>query len=132
MVFESSSAEMLKHSSGKEHSSDKNSDMVKYCPKHKYGKPVGRREIVEKYAALGLLALERDFNGGRDFTEQTLQFWSPMELIVNRKHFAISVRAHYYACHQDQHSHEPPGKKLLRRAAKEAVRDELLDFEDCE
>lgn len=107
--------------------------MVKYCPKHKYGKPVGRREIVEKYAALGLLALERDFNGGRHFPEHTLQ-WSPspMELIVNRKHYVISVRAHYYTCHQDPHSNEPPKKKLLRRVAKEAVRDELLDFEDCD
>lgn len=116
---------------GKWYSSDEYPRMVKYSPKHKHGKPVGRREIVEKYAALGFFALERDFNGGKEFPEHS-QFWSPAELIVNHKHFVISVRVSGYLCHQDCYWSEPPKKKLLLRAAKEAVRDELLDFEDCE
>ncbi|KAH8766174.1 hypothetical protein F5883DRAFT_522604 [Diaporthe sp. PMI_573] len=80
-----------------EWSSDESPRMVKYSPKHKHGKPVGRREIVEKYVALGFRALERDFNGA---------------VLVSRG------------------AHCQP--QTLRDQPKEAARDELLDFEDCD
>lgn len=58
------------------------------------------------------------------------QFWSPTVLIVNRKHFAISVRVCNNQYKADGYWIKPSKKNSLRLAAKEAARDELLDFED--
>jgi hypothetical protein len=117
---------------GKWWSSDEDSKMVKYSPKYKHGKPVGRREVVEKFKALWLDDLERAFNGGKEFPDHTRN-WDNLQCnTVNRKHFAIHARVLGYG-YKDEFSYlfGRSKSRLRRRAAKEAVRDELLEFEDC-
>lgn len=97
---------------------------AKYSPKHKHGKPVGMRETVEKYLAIGVFALERDFKGGKKIHHSPN--WCPAQLCVNQRHFDISIRVWGYKIYFE----EGPRRDLVRREAKEAVRDGLRDFED--
>lgn len=112
--------------------------MVKYSPKYKHGKPVGRREVVEKFKAIGIMALGRAFNGGKDPPDHARFWYEPVCKIVNCEHYAIHARLIGYGADNDWYCFQPkkirmPSRSILRRrAAKEAVRDQLLDFEDCE
>lgn len=112
--------------------------MVKYIPKYKHGQPVGRREVVEKFRAIGIMALGRAFNGGKDPPDHA-RFWNdPVTKIVNREHYAIHSRFigtgydDWLYWFQPKRTRMPPKSTLRRRAAKKAVRDQLLDFEDSE
>lgn len=122
--------ERPKYPLGKWSSSDEQPRMLKYSPKHKYGKPAGRREIVEKYMALGHYALERDFKGVIGYPGDYVLKCSLAALCLNRKHFAISIRAWRPRYNDLLGGWKPTRKSLRRRAVKEAVWDELLDFED--
>lgn len=110
---------------------DESSKQVKYSPKRKHGKPVGRREVVEKYLAMGPIALERAFNGGDKCPDHACMTAINRCKRVNGKHFAIHARAAGYA-HKKRFPScfNEPKSTLRRRAATAAIRDELLDLED--
>lgn len=110
---------------------DESSQQVKYSPKRKHGKPVGRREVVEKYLSMGPIALERAFNGGEQCPDHADMTAVNRCKRVNGKHFAIHARAAGYA-HNKRFPFlvGEPKSTLHRRAATAAAQDELLDLED--
>lgn len=114
-------------------SGDESSKQVKYSPKRKHGKPVGRREVVEKYLSMGPIALERAFNGGDKCPDHADMMAVNGCKRVNGKHFAIHARASGYAHKKRFPSFfNEPKSTLRRRAAKAAAQYELLDFDGRE